>query len=310
MDKRIIFMGTPDFAAYILEELIKNGVKPGLVVSQPDKKVGRKQVLTPTPVKAVASKYEISTFQPENIKNDFQPIIDFQPDLIITAAYGQIVPIQVLNAPKYECINVHGSLLPKYRGGAPIHYAVLNGDSKTGVTIMQMVEKMDAGDMIVQAELPIASNDTVGSVHDKMKVIGAKTLIATIPKIFSGDYQKTPQDESQVTYSPNITREQERINFKQDVEQVYNQIRGLNPWPVAYFIHNEKRYKVYTSEMCNENHNYPAGEIISVTSEGIKIACNHGIISITELQPAGKKRLKVKEYINGKVELTVGDICE
>ncbi len=310
MDKKIIFMGTPEFAAYILEELIKSGIKPGLVVSQPDKKVGRKQVLTATPVKAIADKYEINTFQPQNIKLDYQPIIDFQPDLIITAAYGQIVPIQVLEAPKYECINVHGSLLPKYRGGAPIHYAVLNGDDKTGVTIMQMVEKMDAGDMIVQAELPITKTDTVGSVYDKMKEVGAKTLIATIPQIFSGNYQKTPQDESKVTYSPNITREQEKIDFTQSVEQVYNQIRGLNPWPVAYFLHKEKRYKVYVSEMLLESHDYPAGKIISVTNEGIKIACNQGIINITELQPAGKKRLKVEDYINGKVELVAGDICE
>lgn len=310
MDKKIIFMGTPEFAAHILEELINNGMKPGLVVSQPDKKIGRKQIITPTPVKEVAVTNNINVFQPINIKNDYQEIIDYQPDLIITAAYGQIVPKAVLDAPKYECINVHGSLLPKYRGGAPIHYAVLNGDIKTGITIMEMVEKMDAGDMISQVEFPIELTDNVGTVHDKMKVVGAKALIDIVPKIFAGEYEKIPQDESLVTYSPNISREQEKLDFTQDIETVYNHIRGLNPWPVAYFINNEKRYKVFTANYIKTEHNNQFGEIIAISNEGIKIAAQNGIINITEIQPAGKKRLAIKDYINGKVELEVGGICD
>ncbi len=310
MEKKIVFMGTPEFASYILEQLCQTEYKPSLVVSQPDKKVGRKQILTPTPVKEVALKHEINVFQPENIKADYQTIVEFQPDLIITAAYGQIVPDEVLNAPKLECINVHGSLLPKYRGGAPIHYAVLNGDEKTGVTIMEMVAKMDAGAIIEQVEMPISETDTVGTVYDEMKKVGAKALIEVLPNIYSGNYTKTEQDETLVTYSPNITREQEKIDFNQSTSVVYNQIRGLNPWPVAYFIFNQKRYKVFASTKKIINHDYQIGEIIAISNLGVEIATNDGIINIIELQPAGKKKMQVKDYINGKVELIVGGICE
>ncbi len=309
-NKKIIYMGTPDFAAHILEELIKAGYNVGLVVSQPDKKVGRKQELRQTPVKEVAVKHGIETFQPINIREDYMRIVEFSPDLIITAAYGQIVPDEVLEAPKYECINVHGSLLPKYRGGAPIHYSVLNGDEKTGVTIMEMVSKMDAGDMITQAELPITKEDNVGTVHDKMMAVGAKTLIETIPTIFDGTYTKTPQDETKVTYAWNITREQEKLDFSKPVMEVYNHIRGLNPWPVAYFMKDEKRYKVYASFETVVAHTFKCGEVVAIDANGLQIACNDGIITITEFQPAGKRKMTVKDYINGKVEFAVGDVCE
>ncbi len=310
MKKKIVFMGTPEFASHILEELIQAEFDVKLVVSQPDKKVGRKQVLTPTPVKVVAQTHGIEVFQPVNIKEDYAPIVDLKPDLIITAAYGQIVPDAVLNAPKYECINVHGSLLPKYRGGAPIHHAILNGEKETGVTIMQMIAKMDAGDIIVQAKMPIAIDDTVGQVYDEMKKLGARTLIATIPNIFSGDYTKTKQDESLVTYSPNISREQELIDFKNDVFVVYNQIRGLNPWPCAYFIWDNKRYKVFKAEIIKIDSKLIPGQVLKISEDGLQIACNDGIINILELQPAGKKRMDIKNYINGKVEFNVGDVCE
>lgn len=309
-NKKIIFMGTPVFAAHILEELIKADYNVGLVVSQPDKKVGRKQEVRYTAVKEVAVKHNIDVFQPNNIREDFQAIIDYQPDLIITAAYGQIVPDEVLAAPKYECINVHGSLLPKYRGGAPIHYSVLNGDEQTGVTIMQMVSKMDAGDMITQATLPITQEDNVGSVHDKMMEVGAKALLETIPTIYDGTYSKTPQNEADVTYAWNITREQEQLNFTQNITKVYNHIRGLNPWPVAYFMKDEKRYKVFTSQMQVCEHTYQSGEVIDITADGLQIACDGGIINILEFQPAGKRKMTIKDYINGKIEFTKGEICE
>lgn len=309
-EKKIVFMGTPDFAAHILKALIEADYNIGLVVSQPDKKVGRKRVIQNTPVKAVALEQQIEVFQPLNIREDHQKIIDYQPDLIITAAYGQIVPQAVLNAPKYECINVHGSLLPKYRGGAPIHYAVLNGEEKTGVTIMQMVDKMDAGDMITQAEFPIAIDDNVGTVHDKMMQVGAKLLLDTLPSIFDQSYVKTPQDESKVTYAWNITREQEKINFANDVKSIYNQIRGLNPWPVAYFTKNEKGFKVFNSQMQYHDHNYQIGEVIEISANGLVIACENGLITITEFQPSGKRRMTLKDYVNGKTEFNVGDICE
>lgn len=310
MKKKIVFMGTPEFASHILEELIASDFEISLVVSQPDKKVGRKQKLTPTPVKMVAQKHNIEVFQPTNIKVDYAPIVELKPDLIITAAYGQIVPDEVLNAPKYECINVHGSLLPKYRGGAPIHYAVLNGDTETGVTIMQMVAKMDAGDIIVQAKMPISETDTVGSVYDEMKQLGAKTLIETIPNIFSGNYTKTKQDEDLVTYSPNISREQEKISFESNVKDVYNQVRGLNPWPSAYFVKDDKRFKVFKSEIKSMDTGVKPGQVVSIDETGLQIACKDGIINILEFQPAGKKCMDMKSYVNGKVEFTIGDTCE
>ncbi len=309
-DKKIIFMGTPIFAAHILEELIKADYNVGLVVTQPDKKVGRKQELKPTPVKEVAMANNIEVFQPTRIREDFSPIVEYGADLIITAAYGQIVPDEVLNAPKYECINVHGSLLPKYRGGAPIHYSVLNGDDKTGVTIMQMVSKMDAGDMIYQTEMPITEQDNVGTVHDEMMKVGAKALLKTIPTIFDGTYTKTPQNEAEVTYAWNIKPEEEILDFTKDVNQVYNHIRGLNPWPVAYFMKDSKRYKVFTSTKTVVEHNYKAGEVVSIDANGLQIACQNGIINISEFQPAGKRKMTVKDYVNGKVEFSKGDICE
>ncbi|WOO89823.1 methionyl-tRNA formyltransferase [Mollicutes bacterium LVI A0078] len=299
MDKKIIFMGTPIFAANILEELIAAGYKIDLVVSQPDKKVGRKQLLTPTPVKEVAVKHNIDVFQPARIREDFQPIVDFNPDLIITAAYGQIVPDQVLNSPKIECINVHGSLLPKYRGGAPIHFSVLNGDEKTGVTIMKMVSKMDAGAIISQAEFPIEENDTTADVHDKMIGVGANLLLNTLPSIFDGTYTLTEQDEEQVTYSPNISKEQERIIWTKTAKEVHNQIRGLSTWPGAYTNLDSKRFKIYMSNLTDIDSTGNPGTIASVTDETIYVNCNDKQIKLIKVQPAGKKQMETRDFVRG-----------
>lgn len=299
MDKKIIFMGTPIFAANILEELIAAGYKIDLVVSQPDKKVGRKQLLTPTPVKEVAVKHNIDVFQPARIREDFQPIVDFNPDLIITAAYGQIVPDQVLNSPKIECINVHGSLLPKYRGGAPIHFSVLNGDEKTGVTIMKMVSKMDAGAIISQAEFPIEENDTTADVHDKMIGVGANLLLNTLPSIFDGTYTLTEQDEEQVTYSPNISKEQEQIIWTKTANEVHNQIRGLSTWPGAYTNLDSKRFKVYMSNLTDIDSTGNPGTIASVTDETIYVNCSDKQIKLIKVQPAGKKQMETRDFVRG-----------
>lgn len=299
MDKKIIFMGTPIFAANILEELIAAGYKIDLVVSQPDKKVGRKQLLTPTPVKEVAVKHNIDVFQPARIREDFQPIVDFNPDLIITAAYGQIVPDQVLNSPKIECINVHGSLLPKYRGGAPIHFSVLNGDEKTGVTIMKMVSKMDAGAIISQAEFPIEENDTTADVHDKMIGVGANLLLDTLPSIFDGTYTLTEQDEEQVTYSPNISKEQEQIIWTKTANEVHNQIRGLSTWPGAYTNLDSKRFKIYMSNLTDIDSTGNPGTIASVTDETIYVNCSDKQIKLIKVQPAGKKQMETRDFVRG-----------
>ncbi len=299
MEQKIIFMGTPIFAAEILEALIANGYNIDLVVSQPDKKVGRKQVLTPTPVKNVALKHNIEVFQPERIRTDFTPIVERNADLIITAAYGQIVPDEVLNAPKIECVNVHGSLLPKYRGGAPIHYSVLNGDKKTGVTIMKMVSKMDAGAIITQAEFPIAENDTTAIVHDNMIEVGKDLLLATLPSLLKNEYMLTEQDEAEVTYSPNISKEQERIIWNNPAQVVHNQIRGLSSWPGSYAMLDDKRFKVYLSQLVQKEATGVPGSIAQIEEDGIVVNCQDQMVKLTRVQPAGKKQMNASDFVKG-----------
>lgn len=302
MAEKIIFMGTPVFAAEILQDLIENDVNISLVVTQPDRMVGRKQVITPTPVKVVAIANDIPVFQPENIKDDYAPIVSLKSDLIITAAYGQIVPEAVLTAPRTECINVHGSLLPKYRGGAPIHYSVLNGDSETGVTIMKMAKKMDAGDIITQASFPIATSDTTADVHDKMIEVAKPLLHRTIEQIFSGDYQLKVQDESLVSFSPNITKEQERIDWNQQVDFVHNHIRGLSSWPGAYTTLNNRRLKIYRSKPTTIVSTAPSGSIV-VSDNKMYVSCSDYLIELLIVQPDGKKQMAATDYIRTRLEL-------
>lgn len=299
MDKKIIFMGTPIFAAQILERLLLAGYEIGLVVSQPDKRVGRKQIVTPTPVKAIAVANNIPVFQPNKIRDDFLPIIEFQPDLIITAAYGQIVPKEVLAAPVIDCINVHGSLLPKYRGGAPIHYSVLNGDAKTGVTIMEMVDQMDAGAIISQAEFPILENDSTTIVHDKMIGVGGDLLLDTLPLILNGTYTKTAQDEGLVSYSPNISKEQEKINWNEPVSNVHNQVRGLCSWPGAYSLLDGKRFKVYASRKTKLKASGKCGLITNIDEDGIYVNCLDYQLKLVRVQPAGKKQMDSFDFVRG-----------
>ncbi len=297
--KKIIFMGTPIFAAKILERLLAEHYKVSLVVTQPDKKVGRKQEVRPTAVKEVALANDIEVFQPTNIKTDYKRIVDMKPDIIITAAYGQIVPNEVLNAPKIECINVHGSLLPKYRGGAPIHYSVLNGDAKTGVTIMKMVTKMDAGDIISQAEFEIGENDTTSVVHDNMIGVASELLIDTLPSILDKRYTLTKQNEDDVTYSPNISKEQERIIWNQSINEVHNQIRGLSTWPGAYCLYENNRFKIYQAHKTDISSTGTSGTIAAIDDEYIYVNCNDYQLALDVIQPAGKKQMSTKDYIRG-----------
>ena len=307
-NKKIIFMGTPEFAASMLKALIKNNYNVIAVITQPDKPFGRKQELKFSEVKVVALENNIEVIQPISIKKDFSRIQELQADLIITAAYGQIVPQEVLDAPKILCINVHGSLLPKYRGGAPVHYAILNGDTKTGVTIMEMVQKMDAGGIITQREFPIEFEDTTGDVFEKMKKVGAELLIDTLPSILKEEFTITQQDNDLVTFSPTISKEDEYIDFNDTTINVYNKIRALNPFPVGYFLYNDKRYKVYSATIKEKSS--VVGMIMNISKEGIEIGCIDGVICLTEIQPSGKKRIKVSDYINGKNEFEINKICQ
>lgn len=305
MRERIVFMGTASFSLAVLKMLIEEGYNIVGVVTQPDRYVGRKKVLTMPDVKVEALKYDIPVIQPARIKEDYQTVADLKPDLIITAAYGQIVPQAVLDIPRLGCINVHASLLPLYRGGAPVHQAIIDGQEKTGVTIMYMVKKMDAGDMIAQKETPILEEDTVGILYDRLSDLGAKLLKETLPDILKGTNQRIPQDENLVTYAPTLSREDERLDWNMSARQVYNKVRGTNPWPGSYTTYQGKTVKIWAGQVhqCENAMKHHAhqdnGTIVKIFKDAIGVKVNDGVYLITELQLEGKKRMSVKDYLNG-----------
>lgn len=258
--------------------------------------------MTPPPVKVAAEQHNIPVFQPEKIrhKEEIEKILALKPDLIVTAAFGQILPKEILDAPKYGCINVHASLLPELRGGAPIHYAIMQGKKKTGVTIMYMVEKLDAGDILTQVEVPIDERDTVATLHDKLSEAGANLLSQTIPKILENSITPIPQDETKATFAWNIQREQEKIDWTKSGEEVYNHIRGLNPWPVAYTVLNGKTIKIWWGEKVKKEHQAEPGTIVSVDKDGFVVATGNDVsIKIIELQPSGKKKMSCEQFLRG-----------
>lgn len=295
---KIVFMGTPDFACNVLQSLIDNNYDITLVVSQPDKYVGRKHILTNTPVKKVAIDNNIEVFQPEKIKNDYQKIIDLNPDLIITCAYGQIIPEELINLPRLGCINVHASLLPKYRGGAPIHWAKINGEKKTGVTIMYMDKNMDTGDIISSKEISILDEDTAESLFDKLSVLGANLLIETLPSIINKTNNRIKQNNEIATYAYNINREDERINFDDFGKNIINKIRGLYSWPLANMEIDGVEYKILNAYFeINEVKN--TSNIVKIDKNKFGISCKDGVIYITEIKPFGKKAMDIKSFLNG-----------
>ena len=297
---RMVFMGTPDFAVNLLQGLIDNYRDDIVgVVSQPDKLVGRHQVLTPTPIKALAQKYNIPVIQPEKIRKDFQEVLDLKPDIIITCAYGQIIPKEILDAPKLGCINVHGSLLPKLRGGAPIHKAIIDDYKVTGITIMYMDVGMDTGDMISKVEVPILDSDNLESLHDKLSVAGTKLLLETLPCILDGTNSREKQNEEEVTFAYNIKREEEHIDFTKTSREVFNLIRGLCPIPSANVIFEGNEMKIYNSSISDKKYSGECGEIVDITKEGIVVKTMDGAIVLTEIKPFGKKRMDASSYVNG-----------
>lgn len=302
---KILFMGTASFSGCVLEKLLETNYNVIAVVTQPDRLVGRKKILTMPEVKEIALKHDIPVYQPQKIKNDYQDLLDLKPDLVITAAYGQMIPEAILNLPKLGCINVHASLLPKYRGGAPVHYAIINGEEVTGVTIMYMVKKMDAGNIISQEEVKIAPDETTGELYDRLSNVGAKLLIETLPSIINKTNASIEQDENLVTYAPVISHEQEKIDFNQSAKQVYNHVRGLNPWPGAYTVYQDKVVKIWAGSIHNcqnatKHHGHQEnGTIVKIFKDAIGVKTGDGIYLITELQIAGKKRMLVKDYLNG-----------
>ncbi len=295
-DLRVVFMGTPDFAVPVLEKLILN-TKVVLVVSQPDKCVGRKRELVPTPIKKKALEYNIPVFQPEKVKFDYEEIVLARPDIIITCAYGQIIPKVLLDLPRLGCINVHASLLPYLRGGAPLHHAIIDGYKETGVTIMYMDEAMDTGDIISSVTYPLKDTDTVGTVHDNLMEIGANLLMETLPSIIKGTNKRIKQDNSKATYAYNISRSDEHLDFSGSGVLVERKVRGLNPWPLANTLFDDEEIKIISGYFVLGK-SIPK-KINVVTKDSLGIGCSDGIYYVTALKPSGKKVMDIKSYLNG-----------
>ena len=295
-DLRVVFMGTPDFAVPVLEKLILN-TKVVLVVSQPDKCVGRKRELVPTPIKKKALEYNIPIFQPEKVKLDYEEIVLARPDIIITCAYGQIIPKVLLDLPRLGCINVHASLLPYLRGGAPLHHAIIDGYKETGVTIMYMDEAMDTGDIISTVIYPLKDTDTVGTVHDNLMEMGANLLMETLPSIIKGTNKRIKQDNSKATYAYNISRSDEHLDFSGSGVLVERKVRGLNPWPLANTLFDDEEIKIISGYFVLGK-SIPK-KINVVTKDSLGIGCSDGIYYVTALKPSGKKVMDIKSYLNG-----------
>ena len=307
MKTRVLFMGTPDFACGILQALAELPfVELVGVVSQPDKKVGRQQKLQPTPVHALAQQMALPVLQPEKIRTEYAEVLALNPELIVTCAYGQMVPEAVLNAPKYGCINVHASLLPKYRGGSPMHTAIIQGETESGVTIMQMVKKMDAGDMLAVKKVAIEAEDTTEVLHDKLMAAGAALLKECLLDYIEGRITPVPQDEAQVSFAWNITKEQERIDFSKSGWQIYNQIRGLISWPVGYGVIAGQKMKFWGVRYREEKSGKPSGTILGFDETGMQVAAGEGMLIVTELQMEGKKRVSARDFYNGKGKQLIG----
>ena len=305
----IIFMGTPDFSATVLEGLLADKAYNILaVVTQPDRAVGRKKEIKMTPVKEVALAPNLPVYQPEKLSGseEMAELMTLGADGIVTAAFGQFLPTKLLDSVDFA-VNVHASLLPKYRGGAPIHYAIIDGDKEAGVTIMEMVKEMDAGDMIAKDATSITDEDNVGTMFDKLAILGRDLLLRTLPDYIAGNITPEPQDSSQATFSPNITPEEERIDWHRPARDVFNHIRGLNPWPVAHTLLDGKRFKIYEASIA-QGQGKP-GEIIEKGKKSLVVATSDGAIALKTVQPAGKPRMSIVDFLNGVGrKLEVGDV--
>lgn len=300
---KLIFMGTPDFSVPILEGLIKNDQYEIVgVVTQPDRPVGRKKMLTSTPVKEVALRYNLPIFQPETMKDEsfLADLAMLKPDIIITAAFGQFLPQKVLEMAPFGVINVHASLLPKYRGGAPIHEAIIRGEKETGVTIMKTVLKMDAGDILSKEVVPITKEDNVGTMFDKLSLVGRDLLLKTLPRYLNDEITLIPQDESKATIAPNISREAEILDFSKTAEELDCKVRGMNPWPVAHTMWEGKRLKIFAVKVLDLITKQEPGTVIKKDKNELYVACGRGtVLSLCEVQLAGKSKMTIKQFLNG-----------
>lgn len=296
---KIIFMGTPEFSVPILEAL-DNTYDVIAVVTQPDALVGRHRILTPSPVKKYAVEHNIKVFQPEHIKEEYDNLIALNADLIVTAAYGQFVGTKLLHAPKFKAINCHGSLLPKYRGGSPVQTAIKNGEKETGITIMYMEKQMDAGDILSVKKIPILESDTAESMFKKLSIVARDLLLETIPLLVDGKITPIKQNEEEVSFAYNISKEEELLDFTKDARSLFNQIRAYYPDPATYFMLKDDVIKVYSSKVSDLTTNKEPGSIILDVKNKLLVACGNGtVLELLEIKPAGKNKMNAKDFING-----------
>lgn len=298
---RVIFMGTPDFAVGTLEEIIAAGHEVVLVVSQPDKAVGRSKALKYTPVKACALAHGLEVYQPERVRNEecIEHLRSYEPDIIIVEAFGQLIPKAILDMPRYGCVNVHASLLPKYRGAAPIQWAVINGDPVTGVTTMRMAEGVDTGDMIMKREVALHEDETGGSLFARLAEAGAKLCVETMAAIENGTAVYTPQDHEQATHTKKIYKEMGSIDWSRDAQTIECLIRGLDPWPSAYTRLNDRTLKIWKAKVIAGDSDMPPGCIVKADREGLLVQTGEGMLLLTEVQFEGKKRMSAEAFLNG-----------
>lgn len=298
---KIVFMGTPEFAVPCLQKIIDEGHEVVAVVTQPDKPKGRGKKLAMPPVKELALKYDIPVYQPLKAREEsfVDTLKEMNPELIVVVAFGQILPKSILDIPKYGCVNVHASLLPRYRGAAPLNWVIINGEEKTGVTTMYMDEGLDTGDMILKSEIPLDDEITAGELHDKMMIDGAKVLKETIDLIEKGEAPREKQSNEDTCYSPIMNKSLGNIDWKKSAIDIHNLVRGINPWPSAYTTYEGQTMKIWKTKVIDKNSNKDPGTIISIDKEGINVSTSEGILQIKEIQMAGKKRMEVPEYIKG-----------
>lgn len=310
---KIVFMGTPAFAVPCLRMLVEEGYEIAAVVTQPDRPQGRKKTLVPSPVKEAALELGLPVLQPERLRRPeaVAELAAYEPDLIVTAAYGQILPKSVLELPENGCVNVHGSLLPKYRGGAPIQRCIMNGEQVTGVTLMYMAEGLDTGDMISRVEVPIEEEDTSGTLFVKLSAAGRDLLRAEMPRLAAGRVEATVQDESEATYAPNLSREDERIDWNKTSREIYNQIRGLVPFSGAFTLWNGETFKAWAAAKPEAGHSTvdsaAPGTVLSVSASGVEVKTGDASLHLTTVQPAGKKAMSAADFSRGTT-LTPGTV--
>jgi len=302
-EKRIVFMGTPSISAKVLKGLLLEGYNVVAVIAQPDRPVGRKKILEAVPTKVVANEFNIPTYQPVKIRNEFDFVNEIKPDLILTLAYGQIVPQGLLDIPSFGCLNLHGSLLPKYRGAAPIQYSLMNNDKETGMTLMKMVKAMDAGEMYDVEKVTIEEKDNSTSLFEKMGDAALKLILRNLPIIFEGKLIGVEQDESQVTFCPSIKPEEEKLDLTMSKEKIFGYIRALSDQPGAYAFLDGQKIKIFESKIISDDIKSEAGTIIQADKNGLLMQLNNGVLSILSLQKEGKNRMDYKSFINGNPNL-------